>query len=1321
MNENEIERAERPQMLRICQINLNKCRVGQLEFINGLADKHDVVCIQEPYFDYKGKSRATNRWISVYPVHEGEEKIRSMILISTRLKTSSWKQIKIRSPDITAIEICTEEGKNLVIFNIYNDCTHSRSMETLERHLAQQEREISQEGVEREIAMIWLGDFNRHHAMWDEPRNRHLFTDKQEETEQMLKMLADFGMEMALETGINTRKDWKTGNETRPDNVFINGDAAPWILKCDTAPEETPPGVDHFPIHTWIEINREETLKDPEPNWRAVDWDEFEAEMEQALIKKKWKEKISTKAELEDYTAELTGMIQEVIEAKVPKKRPSPYAKRWWNKDLGKKRKEVRRIGRKAKKFARQPEHPIHAEWAKAKKEYGAKLMSEKGEHWEAWLENIDPSSLWDAYRCVTAPDSDGARIRIPPLWKTEEGRKTEIRNNEEKSRLLHSTFFIPENENARVEAHEQVYPEPKFTFKTVTERQIARAIAGLSPYKAPGLSGITNVVFKKTAPLLIPHLKKIFKATFETKHYPEAWRVFTTVVVRKPGKKDYTLPNAYRPIALLDTMAKILSVCIKETLEYWTEKRNMLPPHQYGGRPARTTTDAIHALTDFTKKAWRAKEDVAVAFMDVKAAFPSTCIPRLVHDMRTRGVPKTLTDWLERKMEGRRTRIKFDDFTSEEIEVTSGLDQGCNLSCILYNFYSAGQLEQHAGKKGELGVGYADDAMCAVTGKGLEEAARNLEVAFKREGGAKEWAEKHGSQYEYSKFGVMMLSRRRTETREGGRLRRKLVERPMVELGGREIKPEAAQKYLGVIIDQTLSFKDHADYATGKAARYTAQFKRLAKSMKGVRGDNIRKLYKAVSLAALLYAVDVWCPIARKEKERRGKMGIIKKMEGVQKMAALAITGGLRTTPTELLREHADILPMEMEIRKATHAAAVRIATLTDSHPLAKSFRGAANRQVKRHRSPLHTLAIALEKNPTEVEKIPSVRRSPHWKSSILTVIKGKEEAIRDEKEGEAEIRVYTDGSGIDGGIGAAVYWSRGMRKSGRARLFIGKSQAHEVYEGECYALEMGMNVIAKEQAAGTVTFAVDNQATIKALDDPKPGPGRHLSDRIHTAHKKLRERMPNAKIIVRWVPGHAGIPGNEKVDVEAKRAAKGAQENIGVSKRNVPPGWIGKHTCKRMFRERCEAETAIRRTDMKTRDRLYEITGTKSAKRHHKVMDQLPRQNRSILTQLRTEHVPLNAYLHRFKRSDSPLCDNCGRENETVAHYLLWCGAYDTQRRRMSKRIGWRCLTKTSILASEKGWMALFAYINETGRFADIPKLKLIKIGKKGEVEEA
>jgi len=39
----------------------------------------------------------------------------------------------------------------------------------------------------------------------------------------------------------------------------------------------------------------------------------------------------------------------------------------------------------------------------------------------------------------------------------------------------------------------------------------------------------------------------------------------YKTIVLRKPGKSDYSIPNAYRPIALLDIFAKLLSACVKE------------------------------------------------------------------------------------------------------------------------------------------------------------------------------------------------------------------------------------------------------------------------------------------------------------------------------------------------------------------------------------------------------------------------------------------------------------------------------------------------------------------------------------------------------------------------------------------------------------------------------------------------------------------------------------------------------------------------------------------------------------------------------------
>ncbi|KAF8503022.1 hypothetical protein JB92DRAFT_2540999, partial [Gautieria morchelliformis] len=57
------------------------------------------------------------------------------------------------------------------------------------------------------------------------------------------------------------------------------------------------------------------------------------------------------------------------------------------------------------------------------------------------------------------------------------------------------------------------------------------------------------------------------------------------TRVLRKPGKADYTQllsPGAYRPIALLDTMGKVLSACIAEDLVTMTERHHLLPANHF-------------------------------------------------------------------------------------------------------------------------------------------------------------------------------------------------------------------------------------------------------------------------------------------------------------------------------------------------------------------------------------------------------------------------------------------------------------------------------------------------------------------------------------------------------------------------------------------------------------------------------------------------------------------------------------------------------------------------------------------------------------------
>ena len=65
-------------------------------------------------------------------------------------------------------------------------------------------------------------------------------------------------------------------------------------------------------------------------------------------------------------------------------------------------------------------------------------------------------------------------------------------------------------------------------------------------------------------------------------------------MVLRKAGKPGYTAPNAYRSISLLNTLGKLLESVVAKRLSYYAEKHKLLPDTQFGGRPGRTTEQAL-------------------------------------------------------------------------------------------------------------------------------------------------------------------------------------------------------------------------------------------------------------------------------------------------------------------------------------------------------------------------------------------------------------------------------------------------------------------------------------------------------------------------------------------------------------------------------------------------------------------------------------------------------------------------------------------------------------------------------------------------------
>ncbi|KAJ6571921.1 hypothetical protein B0H19DRAFT_936548, partial [Mycena capillaripes] len=117
---------------RLCiwQQNLNKSLDSQLDFCHSLKPQiYDIGLIQEPHIDNRGVARANRRFVSIYPpTHTPNHRAtRSMILVNTRLPSSSWSSIPIASPDVTAMRIYGDFG-TICIINVYNDGAHNDAL-----------------------------------------------------------------------------------------------------------------------------------------------------------------------------------------------------------------------------------------------------------------------------------------------------------------------------------------------------------------------------------------------------------------------------------------------------------------------------------------------------------------------------------------------------------------------------------------------------------------------------------------------------------------------------------------------------------------------------------------------------------------------------------------------------------------------------------------------------------------------------------------------------------------------------------------------------------------------------------------------------------------------------------------------------------------------------------------------------------------------------------------------------------------------------------------------------------------------------------------
>jgi hypothetical protein len=173
-------------------------------------------------------------------------------------------------------------------------------------------------------------------------------------------------------------------------------------------------------------------------------------------------------------------------------------------------------------------------------------------------------------------------------------------------------------------------------------------------------------------------------------------------------------------------------------------------------------------------------------------------------------------THWLKQKVENRCTVLSFDGFAFKPRVLARGLDQGCPLLGLAFQFYNADLLDIPISKNGEDAVVYVDDANLLAEGDNSEESNRKIKDMMERPKGGLNWSSTHRSKYPLDKFGLTGFTRRQ-EKNPRKRHSTRPLSRPTILLHGKESKVLMLHKVLGMILDQELRFKEHANYALKK------------------------------------------------------------------------------------------------------------------------------------------------------------------------------------------------------------------------------------------------------------------------------------------------------------------------------------------------------------------------------------------------------------------------------------------------------------------------------------------------------------------------
>ena len=373
---------------------------------------------------------------------------------------------------------------------------------------------------------------------------------------------------------------------------------------------------------------------------------------------------------------------------------------------------------------------------------------------------------------------------------------------------------------------------------KPTTVNELREICMSFKNGKAPGYDNLPIHIIKKSFELISEPLMLVINSSLEAGLFPDKSKVAKIIPIYKAGEVD-TFTN-YRPISILSSFSKIYERVMYNRLVEFTNKLEIYYCHQFGFRTNHSTNLALTHLVNKIATAIDQKEITASVFLDLSKAFDTLNHYILFSKLERYGIRGVALNWVKSYFNNRTQFVQYNKFSSARIATQCGVPQGSILGPLFFILYindlpNASHLVKPLLFADDTSICYAssDPIVLATV---LNEALLNISTWMK--------ANKLSVNIDKTNYIIFQPTQKKS------------TYEILLLLDDRLITQKKQIKFLGVLLDENLSWKPHINYVCKKVSKsigviYRARFN-LSKSTK-------LSLYYTLIYPYLIYCNTIW------------------------------------------------------------------------------------------------------------------------------------------------------------------------------------------------------------------------------------------------------------------------------------------------------------------------------------------------------------------------------------------------------------------------------------------------------------------------------